>query len=496
MSRFSLSPKKRALLETLLQEEGLDTSSVAKITGRKDPTSAALSFAQQRLWFIDQLEQGSAAYNISAAVRLVGQLDTTALWQSFAALMARHETLRTAFVTKGGNPVQIIHPIQDIIERPETQPKLIDLRQLPAKEQQIRLQQIAQQEGRRIFDLAHDQLIRVVLVQLADTEHVLIVTMHHIVSDGVSMRVFVQELSVFYRAYVTGVDPALPDLSIQYADYAEWQRQWLKGERLSKQLAYWQQQLDDRPANLSLPIMGAQPTVAHPFQGARQSLVLSPMLTAKLKALGEQVDATPFMTLLAVFKTLLYRYTNQTDILIGTPIANRNHTEIRRLIGFFVNTLVLRTDLSGGPTFQALVQRVREVALGAYDNQDLPFEKLVEEIQPERDLHHTPLFNILVNAVNVPEMTFELPDLAIHPEKLVEPESKFLMTMYIQERKEQLALELVYRAARFSPEQITGMLDQFHFLLEQVVANPTQSIDAYSLVTPTQSELLPDPARA
>ena len=349
-----------------------------------------LSFAQQRLWFLDQYEPNSSVYNIPSALRLKGSLDIAALEQSLNEIVRRHESLRTTFAAVDGEPLQLIAPALRMSV------PITDLTHHSASDREHEAQRLATEQAREPFDLSQGPLLRVLLLCLGQDDHVLVLSMHHIVSDGWSRGVFYHELSMLYQAYTQGNPSPLSELPIQYADFAVWQRQWLQGEVLEDQLSYWKKQLAGAPALLQLPTDRPRPAVQS-YRGAVQSIELSQELTQGLQALSARQGVTLFMTLLAVFQTLLYRYTGQNDIVVGSPIANRNRAEIEGLIGFFVNTLVLRTDLSGNPTFKELLTRVRETALGAYTHQDLPFEKLVEELHPQRSLSRSPLVQVLFN---------------------------------------------------------------------------------------------------
>ncbi|MCZ8027945.1 MAG: condensation domain-containing protein, partial [Microcystis sp. M49629_WE12] len=346
-----------------------------------------LSFAQTRLWFLAEFESNSSFYNIPLALRLEGNLNSEILIQSLEEICDRHEALRTNFITVDGIPTQVIQTRTWTVT-------VVDLQHLSGSEQAIASQELAQNQAVQPFDLAGEPLIRITLVVLSETEHLLLVCMHHIVSDGWSMGVFIQELTALYNAYIQGLSSPLNPLSIQYGDFTLWQRQWLQGEVLENQLNYWKKQLADAPTFLPLPTDKPRPAV-QTFTGVHQEFQLSLELTQKLTELSQQQGVTMFMTLLAVYGVLLYRYTGQSDILIGTPIANRNRREIESLIGFFVNTLVMQTDCSENPSFQELLMRVREMSLGAYAHQDLPFEMLVEALQTERNLSHTPLFQVM-----------------------------------------------------------------------------------------------------
>ena len=428
-----------------------------------------LSFAQQRVWFLEQLKPGNAFYNMPAAVCLKGQLNVAALEQSLNQIMARHEALRTNFVTVNGQPVQAIASTLTL-----TLP-VIDLRQLPETEREIETQRLVAEEAQQPFDLAAEPLVRTKLLQLSDAEHVLLLTMHHIVSDGWSIGVFLRELAALYEAFCNNVPLVLPELPIQYADFAVWQRQWLQGEVLESQLAYWKQQLDGAPALLELPTDRVRPAV-QTFRGAFQTFTLSKELCDALMILSQRQGATLFMTLLAAFETLLYRYTGQTDICVGTPVANRNRSEIEGLIGFFVNTLVLRTDVSGNPTFEDILYLVREVALGAYAHQDLPFEQLVEQLQPVRSLSYTPLFQVMFALQNAPMPSLELPNLTLNPLATESATAKFDLTLSVESTEQGLVGSWEYNTDLFDAATITRMAGHFQTLLEGIVANPEQRL--------------------
>jgi amino acid adenylation domain-containing protein len=444
-----------------------------------------LSFTQERLWFLEQLQPGTAAYTIPAAVRLVGRLNEEALERSLNELVRRHESLRTIFPIEGASPVQrIAQHLPAHVTRIEL---------LPGDEQEAEVERLIVEETRRPFDLAHGPLLRMSLLRLGEQEHVMLLTMHHIVSDGWSMSIFVRELSALYRAFSAGEPSPLAELPVQYADFAAWQREWLQGEVLETQLAYWKRHLGGKLPVLELPTDYPRPII-QTFQGAQQSLVLSRNLREALQTLSQREGVTLFMTLLAAFQTLLHRYTGQDDLVVGSPIANRTRAETEDLIGCFLNTLALRTDLSGNPSFAQLLARVREVALAAYAHQDLPFEKLVEELQPERSLGRNPVFDVMLNFVNVPHTAFELPEITLSFLELPEWGSKFSMTVYVEEQGSELHLRLVYQRALFSAEHMDCLLKQLRHLLEQIVLAPEKPIHSYSLVTPESRTLLPDPS--
>jgi hypothetical protein len=391
------SLEKRALVERFLKEQG-HTFNVFP-----------LSYAQQRLWFLDQLYPGSPLYNIPAAVQLNGPLHVRALQHSLNAIVRRHEVLRTTFAVIEGQPVQAVMP-QFTLTLP-----VIDLGLLPTSERATEVQQRITTEAQTPFDLIRGPLLRATLLRLGEAEHVLLLTMHHIIADGWSIGVFVRELATLYETFSTGKPDTtswspLPELPIQYADFTVWQREWLEGGALEEQLRYWQRQLGGSLPVLALPTDHPRPAVQS-FHGAKHTLALPLALTEALKALSQQEQSTLFMALLAAFKVLLHRYTNQTDIVVGSPIANRRLAATEELIGFFVNTLVLRSDLSENPSFRALLARVRESCLGAYTHQDVPFERLVEVLQPVRDPSHSPLLQVLFALQNVSMPAFELTEL-------------------------------------------------------------------------------------
>ncbi|MBD2435190.1 non-ribosomal peptide synthetase [Nostoc sp. FACHB-110] len=470
------------LIEQLQQQ---DSALVAPpIVQRGENAELSLSFAQQRLWFLDQFESNSSFYNIPFGLRLVGTLNVSTLEQSFREIIQRHEALRTNFVSVDGQPRQIIQL------EPYWQLTVVDLQHLPLKEKEATAQELVQQQAIKPFDLADGALIRATLLVLSDTEHWLNVSMHHIVSDGWSMGVFSQELVALYNAYSQGQESPLAPLSIQYADFALWQRQWLQGEVLQSQLSYWEQQLKDAPTLLSLPTDRPRPAV-QTYNGSSQEFALTLELTHQLTKLSQEQGVTLFMTLLAAYNTLLYRYTGQEDILVGSPIANRDRSEIEGLIGFFVNTLVLRTDLAGNPSFNELLSRVRDVAMAAYSHQNLPFEMLVEALQPERDLSHTPLFQVMFALQNAPASELELTGLNVSPLPVKLTTSRFDLTLIMENSPTGLMGLWEYSTDLFDASTIERMTSHLVTLLEGIVANPEQQISQLPLLTqPEQQKLL------
>ena len=467
------------------------------------------SFAQQRLWFIDQLVPGNAFYNVPTALRLTGSLNLTALEQAFNEIVRRHEVLRTRFGVVEGQLVQAI-PAQSCANAPTLTINLpvIDLRELPADERELQAKQLITEESQRPFNLATGPLLRLMLLKLDETEHILLLNLHHIICDDWSIGVLIRELSAIYTAFAQNQPSPLPELPLQYADFAHWQREWLQGEELETQLAYWRQQLDgitvlnlasDRPKPASTDV-----PVEHLYRGATKFLELPPSLSEALEKLSQQEGVTLFMLLLAAFQTLLYRYTQQEHIVVGSPIANRNRSEIESLIGFFVNTLVVHTDLSGNPTFQELLGRVREVTLGAYAHQDLPFEKLVEELQPERSLSRHPLFQVVFGFENAPMEALELPGLTLSSLNIDLKTTRFDLEFLLWqasdgfrslwgerwEHSEGIRGVVVYNTNLFDEATITRMLGHFKTLLEGIVANPQSRIADLPLLSPAERHQL------
>ena len=471
-----LSAAKRELLALRLKRDGDASREQVTIPQRANRGSAPLSFAQQRLWFLDQLEPNSPLYNIPMALRLRGALNIAALQKTLDALVDRHESLRTTFVSVNGSPEQVIAK-----SRPVELP-VIDLNNHPNAEREAEIERLFKEVAQRPFNLSHDLMLQAVLMRLGEVEHVLLLVMHHIASDGWSLNVLYRDLAAFYTAFIRGIPVSLPPLPIQYADFAVWQRQWLQGEVLEKQLAYWKQQLKGSSPALELPTDYPRPAT-QTFRGLRQSVMLSKPLTEALNAVSRQEGVTLFMTLLAAFQTLMHRYTGQNDIAIGSFVANRNRAEIEELIGFFVNTVVMRTDLSENLTFRELLRRVHEVALGADAHQDLPFEKLVEVLQPGRSLSHTPLFQVTFNSLNFGEKEIELPELTIESISIPEVGSQFDLTLYAREENERIGLDLVYKADLFDTATITRLLGHFQILLEGIVANPDERLSNLTILT-------------
>ncbi len=473
--------ERKAEIITFLREANRTTNtSVPPIRPIKRDRDIPLSFAQQRLWFLYQLEGKSATYNIPMALRIAGPFDMTVLQQSIEGIVRRHEILRTAFAMKDGLAIQVIRPDLTI------SPTVIDLRDLPEKEKSTNVRQYITWDTHFCFDLMNDPLLRITLLRLHEEEQVLILVMHHIISDGWSLEIFIRELSAFVKAFSTGVSVSLPELPIQYADFAYWQREWFHEDMLETQLEYWKRQLKGAPQVLKLPTDRARPVI-QTYRGGVKYFRIKPELTGRLKALSQQSDVSLFMTLFAAFVTLLFRYSSQKDMVIGTHTASRERLEIEPLIGFFINTLALRVDLSGNPGFQELLARVRQVALDGFSHQDIPFEKLVEALQPERDMSHAPLVQVAFVLQNMPIGKPEIPGVSI---TLIETErftAKFDLSLLIEESEQELLSEIEYNSDLFDAAAIIRMVNHFLNMLEAIVAEPQQRISDIPLLS--ESEL-------
>jgi amino acid adenylation domain-containing protein len=440
-----------------------------------------LSFAQERMWFLNQLEKDSPFYNVPGAFKLTGPLDVSSLRKAFEEITLRHEVFRTTFSAVEGRPVQVIG------EAPAVRFTTCSLEDLAPAAVEAEIERLGYEEAREPFDLEHGPLLRAKVVRLSETEHVVFTTAHHIVSDGWSLGILIRELAAVYEDLTSQTSTSLPELSVQYADYAVWQREWLKEELLDRQLSYWKKQLQDVPAILDLPADRPRPLV-QTFNGARHSVQLSQQTTEALKELSRREGVTLFMTILAAYKTLLFRYTEQENITVGTPVAGRSSAEIENLIGFFVNTLPLKTTLSGNLPFEQLLARIRETALDAYANQDLPFEQLVEAMQPERDLSRTPLFQVMFAFQNAPREVFRASGLIFERRRIENQTSKFDLTLFATEAAEKLYFTFEYNTDLYEAERIERMMDHFTVLLEGVVAEPSRRIAELPLLPATERE--------
>lgn len=444
-----------------------------------------LSSAQQRLWFLDQLDPGSVLYNLPLSMRISGTLDLPALEQSFQRVVQRHESLRTSFVTEKGQPRLEIAPILTV------NIALTDLSEMDEAVRRAELEVGMQREINRPFNLAALPLFRINIFKIAPEEHVLLLVMHHIISDGWSMNVMVAEVARTYEALVRGTVVRLPELPVQYADYAGWQQSRMHDDAMADHLAYWRGQLAGHPTVLELPADRPRPAV-QTDHGAHHTFKISPELTAALNRLSREEGVTLFMTLLAAYQTWLYRYTRQESISVGTPVANRGRREIENLIGFFVNTLVLRTDLSGDPSFKQLLHRVRQVTLGAYAHQEMPFDKLVDALQPERHLDRTPLFQVMFSWHSADRKTLSLPGLTftqLDPELNISP---FDLTLIMEEAGDALFGAFEYNTDLFDAATVGRMTAHFKQLLENLCHQADAPISEAELMAAEESRQILD----
>jgi amino acid adenylation domain-containing protein len=427
------------------------------------------------LWFLNQLEPDSPVYNVRNALRLRGRLNREVLQKGLDTIVERHEVLRTRFSSVDGKPIQVIHDGGNV------QLTAIDLTGHPEEQRKDELDQLLSELTHRAFDLQKDWPLRGALIRLADEEHVLLLVMHHIAYDGWSSDILFRELSALYEAFCQGEGSPLKDLPIQYADYAVWQKEWLEGQELQQQLSYWEKQLKG-VTPLQLPT-DRPPPAMRGYRGKTETFTLSKELAERLKDLSREQHVTLFMTLLAAFQILLHRYTGQNDIVVGSPIAGRTRVEVEGLIGFFVNTLVLRNDPSGNPTFREFLARVRKNALDAYSHQDAPFDKLVEALQPERDLGRNPFFQVMFQLGNYPTQSVSLRDLNIEEYDFSSDIAKFDLSVGLRDDVRGLTGSIEYRTDLFDPTTIERMVGHFQTLLKGIVSNPEQPISELPLLT-------------
>jgi hypothetical protein len=439
-----------------------------------------LSFAQQRLWFMEQLEPGQAVYNIVGAVRLSGDLKVEVMEKCLNEVVRRHESLRTTFAAVEGQPVQVIAPSLNLPLH------VIDLRHVSSDELEAELSTRFGEKGRQPFDLEAGPLLRVALFRLGDEEYVMQLTMHHIISDGWSLGVFVREVGALYEAFVEGRASTLAELPIQYADFALWQRQWMSGETLEKHLDYWRRQLAGI-AHLELPTDFPRPVV-QTFRGGHVTFVVTEELTDAVRALSRRHDVTLFMSLMAAFQTLLHRYARQDDVVIGADIANRNRAETEALIGFFVNMLVMRADFSGDPTFAAMLRQAREVSLEAFAHQDVPFDRLVDELQPERSSSYNPLFQVAFVLQNAPMPWLKAPGLDITPYPVEHEAVQFDLILALTEEGGILDGSITYNADLFEAATMERMAGHYLTLLRSVSDDPGQPVSALRFLTEEETE--------
>ncbi|HEX8273690.1 MAG TPA: amino acid adenylation domain-containing protein [Longimicrobiaceae bacterium] len=473
-----LSPERRAALQELLRQRpsGRDAAQVPQLAPvPRDGEPLPASFAQRRLWFVQRMEPLGWAYNLSYPLRLSGGLDARALRRALTAVVRRHEALRTTLEERGGEPVQVVHPPAPV------RVPAVELRGLPAGAREREARRLADAEARRPFDLARGPLLRAVVLRTGDGEAAVILTLHHVVTDGWSMEVLTREVSALYAAELRGEEARLPELPVQYADYAVWQRSWLSGETLEEQVGWWRGQLAGAPALLELPVDRPRPAVPG-GAGARVPLCVGGELAAGLRALSQREGATLFMTLLAAWQLLLARYAGQDDVLVGTPIAGRNRRETEGLIGFFVNTLVLRADLARDVTFADLLGQVRERTLGAFQHQDLPFEKLVEELGVERSLGRTPLFQVMFVLQNNEQGELRLGGAGVEVLERGGPAVKFDLTLSLGEAGSEIRGGLEFRAELWEPATIGRMAGHYLALLAGAAAAPGARLSELQLL--------------
>ncbi|RKG75011.1 non-ribosomal peptide synthetase, partial [Corallococcus exercitus] len=482
-ARFGVDVGVRALFESptvaaLAQRlpDAPEASALPPLRPAATPGPHPLSFAQQRLWFIDQLDPGSSLYNMPTALRLTGAVDVPALQQAFDALVQRHEALRTTFESHDGEPRQHVHPA------PTGVLSVVDLSALPDDAREAEAVRLATEDALTPFDLAVGPLARLTLLKLGEQEHVLLLCMHHTIGDGWSMSILVREVTALYEAFRQGQPSPLAPLPVQYPDFAVWQRGWLQGEVLDAQLAWWTQQLAGAPQALALPTDKPRPP-QRSARGAAFPVRLSQPVSEAVEALAQAEGATPFMVLLAAFQTLLHRYSGQEDLLVGTSIAGRRHAETEGLIGFFVNTLVLRARFDGRPSFRKLLSQVRTTTLGAYEHQDIPFERLVEAVQPTRDLSRTPLIQALFVLQNVPDSEVRLPELTLRPVEVDLPTTKFDLDLSLGRTERGFEGVLSYATDLFEPATARRLTEHFLQLLEAAVARPDAKVDSLPLLT-------------
>ena len=472
-----LSPEKRALFELLMADDEAAKAKVRSVEPRHDRGFAPLSFAQERLWFLERLIPGTALFTLTSTWRVPETLDVATFERSVNEVVRRHESLRTTFAVRDGEPVQVIAPDRFLPVYSS------DLAHLDPTAREAEATAIANQESLQCFELEHGPLLRATVVRLASDDHLVVVTMHHIISDGWSIGVFWNELSAIWRAYAAGQRSPLGDPGLQFGDVATWERESLRGEHLQTLLAYWRDQLRDLTA-LELPLDLPRPATPS-GRGAATYLSIPAPLTAALRRLSHDAGTTLFMTLLAAFETLLHRYTGQDDVVVGTYAANRNRTEFEDVIGFFVNPLVLRADFTGSPTFRSLLAQVRRSTLGAYAHQELPFARLVQELSPDRDLSRNPLFQVAFQMLNAPQMgSATTPD---DGEPEVAREAAVLdLTCTVWEVTSGIGVELEYNTDLFTRESVERLGRHFHQLLENLVSDPDRPLRTVSVLTPTE----------
>ncbi len=463
-----------------LQEDGLQAPPIKPVPRNQ---KLPLSFSQQRLWFLDKLAPGSVNYNVPSAVRLKGTLNLEVLKQSIAQIVARHEILRTTFVEEQGEAFQAIH------EQVEIELPLTDLSHLSQDQALEQAKELARRDALQPFDLKQGPLFRIRVVKLAETDHLVLFNLHHIITDGWSMGILIREMATIYNALIEGKTPELPPLPVQYADFALWQQNWLKDDVLQKQITFWKNYIGENPPVLDLPTDHPRPAV-QTFNGQSLRYDLPTELSQKIVQFSQKQGVTLFMTLLAAFQALLYRYTGQTKILVGSPVANRNRSEIEALIGFFVNTLVFKAEFAHELDFKTLVKQIRENTLQAYAHQDLPFEKLVEALQPERNMSHSPIFQVAFILQNAPNEPMKLKNITVEPFPPENPTSKYDLTLYTAQSEQNIVCFWEFNTDLFEEATIRRMMQHFENLLASALENPQQKLDYLNFLTEQEKQWL------
>ncbi|MGE5402079.1 MAG: amino acid adenylation domain-containing protein, partial [Ignavibacteriales bacterium] len=458
-----------------LENQNFAGELIERATDRNNSLGFELSFAQQRLWFLEQLSPGNISFNIPSAVQLKGDLNISALQASLTEIVRRHESLRTEFRSANGKPLQFIRDAEP------AEIEVIDLSFFDNSMAFVELQKAMNDEIAKPFDLSHGPLYRIKLFKTGISDYIFMITMHHIISDGWSMVILIRELVELYKSFVNNEDPHLPDLEIQYTDFSEWQRKWLTGETLKRQLLYWKNELEGIKSLIELPTDFPRPAV-QTFNGATRKTVFTKTILEKLREFSRMEGVTPYMTLLAAFQSLLHRYTGSDDLVVGTPVANRNRIETEHLIGFFVNTQVMRVRFTGNPTFSEVLKQVREKSIMAFSNQDVPFEYIVEEIQPERDLSHSPIFQVAFVYQNFPINKLQLPGLDVSYYEMENPSAKYDLTLTVIEGAEGLSAYWEYNTDLFTDSAIMRMTSQFNILTEYAIGNPKMKISDLPLM--------------
>ncbi|HEY6333955.1 MAG TPA: condensation domain-containing protein, partial [Blastocatellia bacterium] len=477
--RSRLSETKRALFSKLLQA---GAGSAEELTIPRQPRGeiAPMSFAEQRLWFLDTLDSSAAVYVIPAALRLSGKLGSLILAQAVNELVSRHEALRTTFGSREGEPVQIIST-SGSCDVP-----IVDLTDLRPREREYLAERLSTEAATRTFDLAAGPLLRVSLASLSQDEHLLILAMHHIISDGWSVGVFVKEIGCIYNAFSVGEPSGLPELPIQYADFSIWQRERLQGPVFDQQLGFWKKLLEGAPELIDIATDRLRPPVQS-FQGSYLQLDLLEGTGQALKRLCQDCGASLFMGLLAAFQTLLFRYTGNPDLVVGSPIANRNYKELEPLIGFFVNSLAFRADFSDDPSFGAFLNRVKETTLDAYAHQELPFERIVEELSPNRNVGYNPLFQVLIAVQNAPVAALDLGGARVSDQQLSFPFTHFDLELHFWDDPDGIHGSILYSTDLFDHTTIQRMALHLQNIIGQGAANPLANVSALPFLTPSES---------